>query len=199
MKQIIYIFLFGILIAGCAAKEQEADDVAPVKKIVPGKEPVITPIKFTAENLAGTWTITEHITHEQLKSLLGDGVGDAERAEMNLTGKQAFTPGGDYISNGKMSLTIRNNQSYSEVPLNFNYTENGTWRISGDTLSGTITGGTYTAADEPTRELMQASPQLAEALNPVKGETTKLLVVSIKPGELVLKDIQSGWQSVLRR
>lgn len=204
MKNLFYIMLFCMAIISCKTKQEKAEP--PVNKpepVVVLPEPQPTPVepalKLSAATLSGTWNITEHISHQQLKSLLGAGVSDAERAEMNLTGKQSFTSGGTYESGGKMNLTVRNTQSYSEFTLNFNYTENGTWRIMGDTLAGTVSGGAYTAADEPTRQFVANSPQLTEALNPVKGETTKLLVVGIKPGELVLKDIESGWQSVLRR
>jgi Lipocalin-like domain len=205
-----YTFLLAFIVFSFAAckssekKKEETPIAQPETPVVPptpvkAADTVTTPAGLTTNSLTGTWNLTEKISHQQLKSFLGEEIAEAEYAEMVLTGTQSFFGTGMYDSKGQLTIRIKNNQSGEAVRLFFNYQESGTWRIDGDIISGTVTGGNYTPADDATRQAAAASPELTTVLTPVKGETTQLLVVSVKQNEIILKDKTSGWQSTLTR
>lgn len=211
LKYILLIAIVMIAFGSCTTSKnkQEPPGSPDHKEVIvaagdtttpaPVSSPETKPANLTATMIAGTWNLTEKISHQQLKSFLGNEIGSAEYAEMSLTGTQIFQPEGKYQSKGQMTILIRNSQTGGEVRLLFNYDESGIWAIKGDTISGTVTGGAYTAADDYTKQVITESPELATALTPVKGERTKLVITSFKPGEMRLKDNESGWQSVLTR
>jgi hypothetical protein len=205
LRNICWMAAAIVVFYSCKQAKDKTTEAVKEPEIVANPAPTPTPevnapkVALTAQALAGTWNFTENISDQQLRSFLGSEIGDAEYAEMTVTGTQTFLENSTYTSAGKMTILIWNSKSGGEATLRFNYNEKGIWRILGDTLSGTVTGGAYTAADEPTKQVAAESPQLTAALNPVKGETTKLVAISIKPGELVLKDLASGWKNVLTR
>jgi hypothetical protein len=214
---VVYTIIFSVTVSvfsSCKSSGKKTEETPAIQTVTPVSKPVITidspaPVKalptqnntgvLTTASLAGTWNLTEKLSHQQLKSFLGGEIADAEYAEMSLTGTQTFFETGVYDSKGELAIFIKNNHSGEAIKMLFHCEEKGTWRIVEDVISGTVTGGNYLPADEVTRQAVAASPELLSVLTPEKGATTQLLVVSVKQNEIILKDKESGWQSILTR
>lgn len=141
------------------------------------------------EEILGDWECSIFIDAEKAADLFDLDDAEGMQLETTLSGTEEYLRGGRYNSEG--DITLRISAEGQEFSLRFHYREAGTYEIHGDHVVSITEDSKYTPLDEMTRNFIGNVPEFADAMAPVKGESSSMVIISMAEGsmQVVMDDL----------
>lgn len=140
------------------------------------------------DKLLGTWNMAMYLPAAELAKMAEGDVPAGLSMELTMSGTDIIHKGGKQDSQGRFTLRITANGR--ELALNFLVREAGTWELHGDTFVATTVDAQITPMDEPTRLVVQKTPELQALIAPVKGESVSYKITSLTKSSMNLEMLE---------
>ena len=150
-----------------------------------------------SEALIGSWTHSTYISPQEAARISSEPIPPGVEIDMTVAGTTVYHVGNRYDADAEITLNIRANGE--TIPLKMLRRETGTWKVHGDVLVETVTGGTATALDDQTKAVLREAPEAAAFAEPIAGETSSSDIQSVTPSAIDLREQESQINLTLRR
>lgn len=160
MKKLIYIstFLFFIL-AACSSTNY-------------------------SEQIIGTWESSVFIDESKARAMFE--VEDGMEMQATFTTTEQYLKGGRYNVVGYITFRVFANGQ--EISIKLYLKESGSWEFHDNFLITIVEDSKVTALDDITRNIIANAPEFTEMIEPVKGESYSIEIVSITDTDMQVKD-----------